>query len=254
MLKVTRYEVKLHYSLKLAEMKPIVITPVKNSLSTVKRTLKSISESSREIDYFVFNDFSDQQTEDYLVANQQNFNYQLINLKDHVNTPSPNYRTVLIMSQKMALKANSDLVIIESDVIVKPETISELLNYKNRQQDVGMVAAITTDEHGKINFPYNHVSESEPDMIHTKRSLSFCCTLLSNQFLQAMDLNDLKEDKDWYDVHISRKSRAIGFDNLLIKSLPVLHLPHSSRPWKMEKYKNPLKYYFKKFFLKRDRI
>ena len=231
-----------------------MITPVKNSLPTVRRTIASISKSTAELDYYIFNDFSDRETEDYLQQHQDEFDYQLINLRDHVDTPSPNYRSVLIMAQQMALDANTDLIIVESDVIVNPDTIDVLLQQTTKDNSLGMVAAITTDEQGAINFPYNHISDTDPDEINTKRSLSFCCTLLSNRFLAEFDLNQLKEDKDWYDVHISKKSRALGYQNLLLKSLPVLHLPHSSRPWKMEKYKNPVSYYFKKFFLKRDRI
>jgi len=235
-------------------MIPIVVTPVKNSLETVKKTLKSVNDSSIPIDYYVFNDFSEQETEDYLRSHVDEYNYKLVNLGDHVTTASPNYRTVLIMSQKMALEAGSSLIIVESDVMVEPHTLQSLIQLQNQKQLAGMVAAVTTDQNGEINFPYNHISRTEPDIINTKRSLSFCCTLLSNQFLARFDFMELKANKDWYDVHISKKSRTLGFDNLLVKSLPVIHLPHSSRPWKMEKYKNPISYYFKKFFLKRDRI
>jgi len=234
-------------------MIPIVVTPVKNSLETVKKTLKSVNDSSIPIDYYVFNDFSEQETEDYLRSHVDEYNYKLVNLGDHVTTVSPNYRTVLIMSQKMALEAGSSLIIVESDVMVEPHTLQSLIQLQNQKQLAGMVAAVTTDQNGEINFPYNHISRTEPDIINTKRSLSFCCTLLSNQFLARFDFMELKANKDWYDVHISKKSRTLGFDNLLVKSLPVIHLPHSSRPWKMEKYKNPISYYFKKFFLKRDR-
>ena len=235
-------------------MSPIVITPVKNSLETVKRTINCLSKSSIDIDYYIFNDFSEQETEQYLQQHQAEFNYQLVNLSDHVETPSPNYRTVLIMAQEMAIEKNTDLVIVESDVEVQPDTLEQLVTYSKSQDSIGMVAAITTDKHGNINFPYNHISETDPEIIDTKRSLSFCCTLLTNQYLNSFDLKQLQEDKDWYDVHISKKSRSLGFRNLLLKGLPVLHLPHSSRPWKMEKYNNPVSYYFKKFFFKRDRI
>lgn len=235
-------------------MTPIVITPVKNSLETVKKTVSSVSDSSIPINYYIFNDFSEKETEDYLRLSIEEYNCHLINLRDHVSTPSPNYRTVLIMSQKMALETGSDLIIVESDVIVKSDTLQSLIQLQNQQPNAGMVAAVTTDQNGKINFPYNHISPSASDVINTKRSLSFCCTLLSNKLLSSFDFNELKEDKDWYDVHISKKSKNLGFDNFLIKSLPVLHLPHSSRPWKLEKYTNPLSYYFKKIFFKRDRI
>lgn len=235
-------------------MKPIVITPVKNALDTVKRTLKAISESQLPVDHYVFNDFSDDPTKEYLQTHQRQWGYSLINLEDHVTTPSPNYRTVLIMAQEMALERQIALIIVESDVIVQRDTFSRMINHYDNHPESGMVAAITVDEYGKINFPYNHISEHDAGIIKTNRSLSFCCTLLSPQFLKAFDFNELREDKDWYDVHISKKSRSLGFQNYLLKELPVQHLPHSSRPWKMEKYSNPLKYYFKKFFLKRDRI
>ncbi len=235
-------------------MTPIVVTPVKNSLDTVKKTLRSVTDSSIPIDYYVFNDFSEQDTEDYLRSYADELSFNLVNLSDHVTTASPNYRTVLIMSQKMALEAGSPLIIVESDVIVEPHTLQSLIQLQNQKQEAGMVAAVTTNQQGEINFPYSHISPTAPDIIKTKRSLSFCCTLLSNQLLASFDFNELNEDKDWYDVHISKKSRTLGFENFLVKSLPVIHLPHSSRPWKMEKYKNPFSYYLKKYFLKRDRI
>lgn len=235
-------------------MTPIVITPVKNSLDTVKQTILSVNRSNIDRNYFVFNDFSEKPTEQYLKQHADELGFNLINLSDYVQTPSPNYRTVLIMAQKMALESKCDLVLVESDVIVKSNTIKDMISFHFENPLAGMVAAITTDSHGKINFPYNHISETEPDVINTKRSLSFCCTLLSNKLLTALDFETLRTDKDWYDVHISKKSRSLGFSNYLLKNVQVQHLPHSSRPWKNEKYENPLSYYFKKFFLKRDRI
>ncbi|GJM27535.1 MAG: hypothetical protein DHS20C17_01700 [Cyclobacteriaceae bacterium] len=235
-------------------MSPVIITPVKNSLDTVKQTIRSVNQSDLAKDYYIFNDFSDKPTEEYLAAHANELAYNLVNLSEYVTTPSPNYRTVLIMAQKMALEKERDLIVVESDVIIESSTISAMISFKDENPKAGMVAAITTDSNGKINFPYNHISESEPDVINTKRSLSFCCTLLSNQLLKALDFKTLRTDKDWYDVHISRQSRSLGFDNYLLKNVQVQHLPHSSRPWKNEKYNNPLRYYFKKYFLKRDRI
>jgi hypothetical protein len=65
---------------------------------------------------------------------------------------------------------------------------------------------------------------------------------------------ELSAKKDWFDIHISRQSKKLGFKNYLIREQGVLHLPHSSRPWKQLKYSNPLKYYFHKLFSHRDRI
>jgi hypothetical protein len=56
------------------------------------------------------------------------------------------------------------------------------------------------------------------------------------QFLQKFDFKILSQNKDWFDVYISRQSKKMGFKNYLAKGIEVLHLPHSSRPWKHLKY------------------
>ena len=53
---------------------------------------------------------------------------------------------------------------------------------------------------------------------------------------------------------ISRKSIQLGLSNYLLVTSDVLHKPHSSRPWKQLKYKNPLKYYYQKLIKRLDRI
>ena len=68
------------------------------------------------------------------------------------------------------------------------------------------------------------------------------------------DFNELDPEKHWFDVTISQKSQALGFTNYLFCSLPVIHRPHSSRPWKQLKYTNPMKYYWKKFTKGFDKI
>ena len=92
------------------------------------------------------------------------------------------------------------------------------------------------------------------DCVATTKRLSFCCTLLTNAFLQAFDFANLNPDKDWFDVTISNESRKHGFTNLLLLGTPVTHLPHASRPWKQLKYTHPLKYYWLKLIHGRDKI
>ncbi|EPR69845.1 hypothetical protein ADICYQ_1179 [Cyclobacterium qasimii M12-11B] len=46
----------------------------------------------------------------------------------------------------------------------------------------------------------------------------------------------------------------MGFENYILPDLPVWHRPHASRPWKQLKYKNPVLYYFRKWFLGKDKI
>ena len=64
----------------------------------------------------------------------------------------------------------------------------------------------------------------------------------------------LDPSKNWYDVTISHESLKRGFQNYLFTTLPVWHRPHSSRPWKQLKYKNPLKYYWLKYTKGLDKI
>lgn len=232
----------------------IVITPVKNSLETTKRTIHHIFEAKGDFEYFIFNDFSNEETTTFLDQNTKKLNYQHINLAELISSPSPNYITVLRMAQKMALEKNTHLLLIESDVLVAENTISELAKLAESLENAGMIGSVTVDQNGDINFPYKHIKKSDGDLFVTKRSLSFCCTLLTNKFLEAYDFETLNPEKDWFDVSITKMSRQLGFNNYLSNALPVLHLPHSSRPWKNEKYSNPLKYYFKKYFLGRDKI
>jgi len=235
-------------------LEAIIITPVKDSLETTKRTTKAILEADGEFEYYVFNDFSLPETKNYLEEAHLKYNFTLVNLEDITDTPSPNYKLVLQKTQKMALEKDVPLIIIESDVVINKNTITNLLDIMKNKDKPGVIGAITIDEKGDYNFPYTFEKEKSNEVITTSHSLSFCCTLLTVPFLKAFDFSELDANKDWFDVFISRQSKKLGFNNYLEKGAGVLHLPHSSRPWKNLKYKNPVLYYLKKIFLKRDRI
>jgi len=232
----------------------LVITPVKDSLKTTIETIQSIHQSEGNYLYCIYNDFSTEETTIKLKQIQEQFNFDLINLADLTDTPSPNYRLVLRMAQNKALELNVPLIIIESDVEVKPTTFKELIRHSNELPKAGMVAAITIDREGKINFPYLNFKSTKKNIIKTRHSLSFCCTLLTTDLLKQYDFKTLSTEKHWYDVSISRKSVQLGLNNYLVTTLQVLHKPHSSRPWKQLKYQNPIKYYFKKLINRLDRI
>ncbi|WP_321367892.1 glycosyltransferase [uncultured Draconibacterium sp.] len=232
----------------------IIITPVKDSLSTTKRTIQSVIKADGNFSYYVFNDFSQPETKKYLDEAAEQFGFNVIHLEDITDTPSPNYKIVLQRAQQMALDADIPLIIIESDVVITQNTIQSLLDVMNTEKNPGLIGAITTDEKGDYNFPYNFEKIKSNEVVDTSHSLSFCCTLITVPFLTQFDFNDLAQNKDWFDVFISRQSKKIGFTNYLAKGIRVVHLPHSSRPWKNLKYKNPVLYYLKKIFLKRDRI
>ena len=232
----------------------IVITPVKDSLDTTKLTVEAVVKTEADIAYYVYNDFSKPATKKFLDKAKMRLGFEVIHLEDTISSPSPNYKLVLEMAQEMAIDKKCPLIIIESDVIVKPDTISNLLEVVREKPDVGLVAAITVDENGDYNFPYLHVKNKSNETVETSRSVSFCCTLISYDYLNSFDFKTLNEKKDWYDVHITKQARRLGFKNYLMKGTRVLHLPHSSRPWKNLKYTNPVLYYLKKIFLRRDRI
>lgn len=232
----------------------IIITPVKDSFQTTNLTVKAISEARGKFEYYVFNDFSQPDTKQFLEQAKTQYGFNLIHLEDITSTPSPNYKLILEIAQELALDKNCPLIIIESDVIIKTDTISGLLEILKNKPNPGLIGAITTDQTGNYNFPYTFEKIKRNEIINTSHSLSFCCTLLSHEFLKSYNFKNLSHKKDWFDVYISRQSEKLGFKNYLAKHLEVLHLPHSSRPWKHLKYTRPMLYYFNKLIQKRDRI
>lgn len=232
----------------------LVVTPVKDSIKTTLQTIRAVHEADGDHRYLVFNDFSTPETRSILEENQTKLNFELINLEDLTNTPSPNYHITLQKAQQTALEMNVPLVLVESDVIIKKHTLVQMLEFSRQYPDCGMLGAVTTDPQGKVNFPYLRFKHEKKDVIDTCHSLSFCCTLLTTDLLKRFSFTGLSTEKDWYDVFISRKSRSLGFRNYLVMTLPVIHQPHSSRPWKLLKYRNPVKYYFNKFVKRKDRI
>ncbi|MCX6226585.1 MAG: glycosyltransferase [Bacteroidia bacterium] len=233
----------------------VLIIPVKDSLNTASETVRSIASATNSFDFYVFDDFSTAETRQWLDENSVKYGYQVIGLEKHTTKKSPNYRTILLMAREMSLKKNAHLVIIESDVIVKADTISGLNRLADELPNAGLIGAVTVDHEGKINFPYLKASNDEKTESYVfEHSISFCCTLLTNNFLQEFDFNELPVSLDWFDVPISKKSRTMGFNNYISKDLMVFHQPHGSRPWKMLKYSNPVLYYLKKFLFRRDRL
>ena len=233
-----------------------IITPVKNSFGTTIKAIESVCNSDIKADfnYTIYNDFSDEETTFFLEEASIKFGFELVNLTDITTHPSPNYLLVLQLAQKKAIQEKAHLVIVESDVLVEKNTIQQLVLSASDLVNPGLIAAATTDEKGEINFPYLYARKYKIGAIKTKKRLSFCCTLLTNTFLSSYNFENLNPEKSWYDIFISHKSSDIGFSNYLLTNVPVLHLPHSSRPWKKLKYTNPLKYYWQKITKKRDKI
>jgi GT2 family glycosyltransferase len=232
----------------------IVITPVKDSPKTTIQTIESICMASGQFQYIVYDDFSGTETRELLFKFQKNLGFQLINLSELTQNPSPNYKIVLIDAARKATEANAPLIIIESDVVIRKETIQNLIAISRNNKRPGLIGAATVGSNGLFNFPYEYLENHFKGVIPAKHSLSFCCTLLSPEFLASFNFENLSSKKDWFDVYISRQARKLGFQNYLDLDEKVLHQPHSSRPWKQLKYTNPIKYYFYKYIKNRDRI
>ncbi|NOY94946.1 MAG: glycosyltransferase family 2 protein [Chlorobi bacterium] len=232
----------------------LVITPVKDSLETLKDTIEAVCDAKGNFLYTIYNDFSSVETKTFLDKEKGNYRFEVVHLEDITSNPSPNYKLTLQLARNQAAKLNVPLIIIESDVIIKNETISSLIELNREIENPGMIGAITVDKKGDYNFPYQHQKNKSKEVINTNHSLSFCCTLLNENFLALYDFKSLSSKKHWFDVFISRRSKKLGFNNYLAKNLEVVHLPHSSRPWKRLKYSNPNKYYLYKFLKRRDRI
>lgn len=232
----------------------LVITPVKDSIETTLQTIRAVRQAQGNQRYIVYNDFSTAGNKAILEKNREELDFELVNLEDLTSTPSPNYRLVLRIAQQTALEMNVPLVIIESDVTIQPDTLGKMLTFSRENERCGMVGAVTTDESGNINFPYLNFRKEKKSVVDTSHRLSFCCTLLTTNLLNRFSFQELTNKKNWYDVFISRKSRSLGFRNFLMMNVPVIHRPHSSRPWKQLKYTNPVKYYLIKFFKRKDRI
>lgn len=233
-----------------------VLTPVKDSIDFTLETIEAIMQSEVTVPftYTVYNDFSTEENTLRLEEASRRYGFRLINLSDVTSHPSPNYLLVLQMAQQEALTADAGMLIVESDVVVKKDTLQSLFNGAAERGDCAIAAAVTVDETGAINYPYLHAKGNEGKIYPEKKHCSFCCSLLTPKFLQTYDFHQLDPAKNWYDVTISHEALKKGFRNYLFANLPVWHRPHGSRPWKQLKYKNPLKYYWLKFTKGLDKI
>lgn len=233
-----------------------IITPVKDSIELTLETIKAVLASEIDVPYTytIYNDFSTPENTEILEKASKEMGFNLVNLSDITTHPSPNYLLVLQRTQKESVEKDWGLTIVESDVIVKKDTLQRLHDGAHNMDKCAIAASVTVDEKGDINYPYLPAKGKENSVVKYEKHCSFCCSLLTPEFLKAFDFNTLDSSKNWFDVTISHKALELGFNNWLFTNLPVWHRPHGSRPWKQLKYKNPLKYYWLKFTKGLDKI
>lgn len=233
-----------------------IITPVKDNIEQTLETVRAVVASGVDVPhtYTVYNDFSSEENTRRLEEASRETGFQLVNLSDLTTHPSPNYLLVLQRERRMCLEEDAGLLVVESDVTVRPDTLQGLCQGVRGMHKVGIAASVTVDEKGKINYPYLYAQGREGMVIDTRRHCSFCCSLLTPELLRRVDFDELDATKSWFDVTISHRSLEAGLHNLLFTTLPVLHRPHGSRPWKRLKYENPLLYYWRKLTKGLDKI
>ena len=234
----------------------LIITPVKDSIESTEQALRALAASEMSVAhrFVVWNDRSTPENTVRLEALCSELDFHLVNIAEMTDTPSPNYLFVLRQCQRQCLESGETLCIVESDVIVQPSTLQHLWNVAQEHTDAGIVAAVTVDDSGNINYPYAFARKLPTGVNITRRHCSFCCSLLTPELLRRYDFGLLNPEKNWFDVTISHESLASGLQNILCTHLPVVHRPHQSRPWKQLKYKNPLLYYWRKFTKGFDKI
>ena len=233
-----------------------IITPVKDSIDSTLETVRAVltSQLGMPFTYTLYNDFSTPENTQRLEEAAREMGFQLVNLSDLTDHPSPNYLLVLQRERKLCLEEDAALLIVESDVVVRPDTLQGLWDGAQKQDNTGIAASVTVDEKGEINYPYLYAKVKENQVIDTHRHCSFCCSLLTTELLNRVDFDQLDSTKNWFDVTISHRSLEAELHNYLFTTLPVIHRPHGSRPWKQLKYTNPLRYYWRKFTKGFDKI
>ena len=233
-----------------------IVTPVKDSIDSTIETVKAIFNSDIKVPYTytIYNDFSTPENTALLEMYSKELGFNLVNISDLTDHPSPNYLLVLKRCREIAIREDAGFLLVESDVVVAKDTLQGLFDGAQEREDCAIAASVTVDDEGKINYPYEYARGTEGTCYAVKKHCSFCCSLLQPEFLRKMDFEQLDPTKHWYDVQISHEALNLGFKNYLFANLPAIHRPHQSRPWKQLKYKNPLKYYWIKFTKGFDKI
>lgn len=233
-----------------------IITPVKDAIGSTLETARAIlaSHLGMPYSYTIYNDFSSAENTARLQEASREMGFNLVNLSELTDHPSPNYLLVLQHERRMCLDEEAALLIVESDVVVGNDTLQGLWDSALQRPDAGILASATIDESGQLNYPYAFLKGSENQIIDSRKHCSFCCSLLTPELLRMVDFDQLDSHKNWHDVTISHLSLKAGLHNYIHTTLPVLHRPHGSRPWKQLKYTNPLKYYWLKWTKGYDKI
>ena len=83
-----------------------IITPVKDSIESTLRTIDAVLDSEINVPftYTIYNDFSTPENTALLENKAQHLGFQLVNLSDLTQHPSPNYLLVLQRERELCLQ------------------------------------------------------------------------------------------------------------------------------------------------------
>ena len=102
-----------------------IIMPVKDSIAIAERAIRAIVDSGYTL--CVYDDNSLPENAQRLDEIAAELKIQVVHISTLTDHPSPNYRLVLQLAQQEALRTGRHLVIVESDVIVKADTLNRML-------------------------------------------------------------------------------------------------------------------------------
>ena len=164
-----------------------IITPVKDSIDSTIQTIRALLSSQIDVPYVytIYNDFSSPENTALLEQYSKELGFELVNLADITDHPSPNYLLVLQMAQARAIGNDAALLIVESDVVVDENSVQGLVNGADEREDCGIAASVTVDENGEINYPYNYAKGHKGEAYKVDKHCSFCCSLLTSRLLNS---------------------------------------------------------------------
>ena len=126
--------------------------PVKDAIESAAVSIRAIRQCGYPL--CVFDDYSTEENAKRIDELSQALSFSVVHIADKYAHPSPNYRWVLQTARREAIAQSKHLLIVESDVVVRSETIPMMLRAIGKH--VGMVAAITHNQENEINFPYEY--------------------------------------------------------------------------------------------------
>ena len=151
-----------------------IVTPVKDSIESTIETVKAILNSDIKVPYTytIYNDFSSPENTALLEKYSKELGFNLINISDLTDHPSPNYLLVLKRSREIAIREDAGFLLVESDVVVAKDTLQGLFDGAQEREDCAIAASVTVDDEGKINYPYEYARGTEGTCYAVKKHCS----------------------------------------------------------------------------------